>query len=264
MLISGLSIKITIPVVVIAALAISLTAFLNHGKFDRTLSELEHSRTQFVVNDIHANLDTGITLGLPLKGLDNAQEVIDFEARKDMSILSISIFDETGSVVFHSGQPLASSTVPASWKPHIGSKGSKGTSDWQVTGDEETTMGTSLSSVIGTPLGGLAVRYSRSQHNAVVAAFGHALIVASLIGVGVTALVAMAGIHLLMASTSRKLGRIEECLDASLQENATTATTAASEFSLLDDVIRTSRNAMQDLSMTQLDALDAHPDGATR
>ena len=65
------------PIAIISAMAIGLTAFLNIGKFDRTLNDLEKSRLQMIVGDIKANLATGLNLGLPLKSLENAQALIE-------------------------------------------------------------------------------------------------------------------------------------------------------------------------------------------
>ena len=69
------------PIAIISAMAIGLTAFLNIGKFDRTLNDLEKSRLQMIVGDIKANLATGLNLGLPLKSLENAQALIDADRK---------------------------------------------------------------------------------------------------------------------------------------------------------------------------------------
>ncbi len=257
-MISGLSVKITIPIVLISSLALGLTAFLNLGKFDRTLTELESSRTRFVVSDIHANLETGLGLGLPLKGLANAQEVIDFEARKDPSILSISIYDETGTVVFHTGQALGSATVPKSWNSPMHGKGTK---HWQVSEGDEHVIGASLTSVIGAPVGGLALRYSQRAHNTIVGSVASALMQSSIIGIVATALIAVFGINFLVARTGKKLQRFEKMLESAAPETAV-PTADADAMVLVSGVVNSSRAAMQELSAAQQslnNALDGGP-----
>jgi hypothetical protein len=249
MAISGLSFKITAPIVLIAVLATGLTGFLNLGKFERTLSELENSRTQFVVSDIHANLETGLALGLSLKGLANAQEVIDFEASKDPSILSISIYDEMGTVAFHTGQPLTSPKVSPSWKPPAGDK--NGT-NWRISTADEHIVGTNLVSVIGAPIGGLALRYSQRQHNDLVQSLADSLLLSSAVGIAVTTAVAILGIHLLIGGTGKKLERIEASLEFVIQEIAAPQPAAGSDAdSLVAGVISSTRAVMQDLAAGQ-------------
>jgi hypothetical protein len=266
MAISGLSIKITIPIVLISAMAIGLTAFLNHGKFERTFTELESSRIQFVVNDIRANLETGLGMGLPLNGLANAQAVIDFEARKDPSILSISVYDETGAVVFHTGRSMGGTTVPKSWKPITNAKSER---DWQITEPDAFVVGTGLSGILGAQTGGLALRYSRQAHDGVVDSVAHALKLASIVGIVCTALIAILGIHLLVARTHRRLQGIEYSLAPAAMEGAEiSARKATSEaVVLVAGVINSSRAAMQDLTagkQTLRGTLDTKPPGERR
>lgn len=249
MVISGLSIKITAPIVIISALAIGLTAFLNLGKFERTFSELERSRIRFVVSDLRANLETGLGLGLALKGLANAQAVIESEAKSDPSILSISLYDESGTVVFHTGERLPTSTIPAGWK----SAATKETRDWQLLEDDALVVGTSLASVIGVDAGGMALRYSRAAHDSVVDSVAESLKMAAVLGTLLTALVAMLGISLILIQTNRKLTRIEQSLRdiGSGKPHSPVGTGGSEADALIDSVVTSTRAAMQDLAGTQ-------------
>lgn len=250
MVISGLSIKITAPIVIISALAIGLTAFLNLGKFERTFSELERSRIRFVVNDLRANLETGLGLGLALKGLANAQAVIESEAKSDPSILSISLYDESGTVVFHTGEPLPSNAVPPGWKSAASAKEAR---DWQLLEDDALVVGTSLASVIGVDAGGMALRYSRKAHDSVVDSVAESLKLAAVLGTLLTGLIAMLGISLIIIQTNRKLTRIEQSLrDIANDQPPTPAGEGGSEAdALIDSVVTSTRAAMQDLAGTQ-------------
>lgn len=251
MAISGLGLKITAPIVLISALAIALTAFLNLGKFQKTFTELEQSRLRFVVNDLRANLETGLALGLPLKGLANAQAVIDFEAKKDPAILSITVYDETGAVVFHTGQPLKETNVPKTWGWDTQEK-----RHWQLNEPGALVIGTALSSIIGAQSGGLALRYSRHAYDGVVQSVSGSLVMASFLAVCITALTAIFGINLLVTRTKEKMRHIENALEqtATGEQTGENPRHIHPGNRLIDGVILSSQQAMHDLTLSQ-DAL---------
>jgi hypothetical protein len=232
--------------VLISALAIGLTAFLNLGKFERTFSELESSRVRFAVSDLRANLETGLSLGLPLKSLANAQAMIEFETQKDPDIISISVYDETGATVFHTGQALGSETVPESWRLAANAKNDR---NWQLTESGSLVVGTALSSIIGSQAGGLALRYSRRAHDGMVDSVANTLKLASIVAVGAAASIAIFGINLLLARTNRKLKRIESFLEREHSEGleAGDRKSDPETSALVDGVIDASRAAIQDL-----------------
>ena len=79
----GLQARIVAPVMLVAALAVALSAFLNYGKFLRTFTELEASRFVFIASDIDGVIEGGLDLGVSLRGMVTAQAVIEDEAQRD-------------------------------------------------------------------------------------------------------------------------------------------------------------------------------------
>lgn len=253
---SRLSLKITLPIALISALAIGLTAFLNLGKFERSLTELESSRLQFVLGDLKSNLETGLDLGLALNSLENAQAVIEAERRQDAGILSISVYDDSGMQVFHSGEKMAGSALPASWK-----RAALAGRSWHLIEADALVVGVTLASNIKADAGGIAMRYSRSVHHAALAALGRQLLLASLIAIAVTAGLVFAGINLLIAKTNRRLAHIAQTLERSLIEPAPLPGGLADDDTLLNQVIHSSEAALQDLSLVRKTlAVQAKPD----
>ncbi|MES2072177.1 MAG: hypothetical protein V4488_17610 [Pseudomonadota bacterium] len=243
---SRLSLKITLPIALISALAIGLTAFLNLGKFERSLTELESSRLQFVLGDLKSNLETGLDLGLALNSLENAQAVIEAERRQDAGILSISVYDDSGMQVFHSGEKMAGAAPPASWK-----RAAQAGRSWHLIEADALVVGVPLASNIKTDAGGITMRYSRSVHHAALAALGRQLLLASLIAIAVTAVLVFAGINLLIAKTNRRLAHIAQTLERSLTEPAPLPDSLADDDTLLNQVIHSSEAALQDLSLVR-------------
>jgi hypothetical protein len=252
MAISALSVKITLPLIGIAAMGIGLTAFLNLGKFEQTFLQLESSRIGFIVHDMRANLDTGLALGLPLKSLENAQEVIDFARRKDPAILSIHIRDDAGAVIFHTGQtlsqPLATPTSAEHEHAHAGG-------EWHAIESDALVVGTHLSGILGAPAGELDLRYSRVAHDAAVNAVAKMLTLAAIGGIAVTALIALFGVHFFLARISQSLLRIEQTLHAvSLDQTVSRKNTHPSNtppLTLTDTLVQTAEAVMSDIRQAQ-------------
>ncbi|MES2049160.1 MAG: MFS transporter [Pseudomonadota bacterium] len=208
---SRLSIKFTSSIALISALAIGLTAFLNSGKFDRTLNDLERSRLQIVVGDIKANLETGLSFGLPLKSLENAQTVIDTQAKQDPNILDILVHDENGVVLFHSGTKKMSSTIPQAWQMAEKAAGEK---PWFLKEENAETKETALVVAstlvngISQDLGGVAIRYSMAAHQKTVLAVQEKLTLASLTTIFITVLLSYLGISILTRKHDQELGKV--------------------------------------------------------
>jgi hypothetical protein len=188
MAMSRLSVTITAPIVLISALAIGLTVFLNVGKLDRTLGELEESRLRFTVNVLRQNLETGLDLGLPVRSLGNAQAAIDFEARQDTDIVSIVVKDDQGRAAFSTGRPAERNSVAVS---------------------------TPLSNNLGVTVGAIELRYSRRGHEQFIAGISRQLLLAGLVATALSTLLAVAGTRLWVRRIGRTLATIEHALDAS-------------------------------------------------
>ncbi|WP_394779726.1 hypothetical protein [Undibacterium sp.] len=252
---SQLSVKITVPIALISALAIGLTAFLNLGKFERALTELESSRLQFVLGDLKSNIETGLDLGLALNSLDNAQAVIDAARKQDASVLSINIYDDAGAGVFQTGQSSGETGIPSSWKRVMQSQpGGRG---WYLAEGDMLVVGIPLASNIKQDAGHIVMRYSRAAHDATVASLTRSLALASLAAIAVTAGLVLMGINLLVAKTNRRLAHIAQTLERSLMDPAPATRTDTDEDLLLSQVIQSSGAAMQDLSLVRKTLTDS-------
>ena len=188
MAMSRLSITITAPIVLISALAIGLTIFLNVGKLDRTLGELEDSRLRFTVNVLRQNLETGLDLGLPVRSLGNAQAAIDLEAQQDADIVAIIVKDDKGRAAFSTGRAAARNTIVVS---------------------------APLSNNLGVTVGAIELHYSRRGHDQFIAGISRQLLLAGLLATALSTLLAVLGTRLWVRRIGRTLGSIEHTLNAS-------------------------------------------------
>lgn len=221
MAMSRLSITITTPIVLISALAIGLTVFLNVGKLDRTLGELEQSRLHFTLNNLRENLETGLDLGLPVTGLGNAQAAIDAEARQDPDIVSISVLDDAGAVAFSTGS----------------------TADTDI-----TRLRTGMSNNLGVQVGAIELHYSRRAHDGFISAVSRQLTMAALAAVVISSLIAVLGIRLWVRRIRRTLRSIEATLDSSQPPPRRPDRHATA---LAERVNDSARNALQELERAE-------------
>jgi hypothetical protein len=237
---AGLTTKLTIPVTLIATLAIGLTAFLNLGKFDRTLGDLHASRARYILNEIHAAVDIGLGLGLPLRSVVNAQAVIEYELRRNPEIAAIVIHDEQGAVVFQAGAALADGMLPTSWRPHAVGKRAAG---WSLREEGHQVVGAGLTSVIGAPVGGVALRYATAEQERTVASMAAYLSRMALTGILLTAAATALGIGFLHRRISRRLQRIAGTLDSGAPGAGTSEAVA-----LAGEIASTSQAALQEIA----------------
>ena len=203
MRIPSLHLRISVPIVLVSALAIGLTVFLNVGKLERTLDEVEQSRLHFTLADLQNNLETGLDLGLQMRGLDNAQAAIDFETRADPDILSISVVDNEGVVVFHSGSAAATPMGP------LGSF--KGAS-WNLREPGALVAGLKLSNNFGVTAGAVVMRYSPRSHDRFVQAISSQLGAAALAAMLLSSACFVVGIQLLGRRVTSTLRTMEDAL----------------------------------------------------
>jgi hypothetical protein len=184
MAMSRLSVTITAPIILIGALAIGLNAYLSIGKLDRTLRELEESRLHLILDDLRVNLETGLDLGLPVKGLGNAQAAIEREARQDGAIVGIRVLDAAGVPVFSTGDPASGAALRAP-----------------------------LSNNLGVAMGAIELRYARQAEERSIAAYARQLRRAAALVAAAGAVLALAAIRLWMRRIGRTVDSIESTLD---------------------------------------------------
>jgi hypothetical protein len=200
----GLRAQIMSPVIAVTVLAIGLSAFLNYGKFLRTLTSLEASRFTFAVADLKGTIEGGLDLGVSLAGLATAQKVIDEEAVKERQISAIVVFDEAGKVLFRTGRDLSFSQAPSAWIEAVHGR----QADWLAPYKDDMVAGTRLTSDIGQTVGGVAVLYPRNLLAAVSRQAAERLAIGAIVIAAITALATFQVVSWLLGRVRREVGRL--------------------------------------------------------
>lgn len=204
---SSLTAKITLAILAILACSLTLTAFLNLYKYEKTYLQLAQSRFGFVVFDIKATVENSLNLGLPLSALRNTQNVIERETAQDDQILSIEVFDQDGETQFSTNRGGIGNRVPRHWLA------ARGDGDaWSEIDDQAIVVGAPLINNFGQTVGGIALRYSRAHFDLKVWDMQLELMRVAIGIFAAAGIVAAVGVYLLFRSARRRLAQMEMSL----------------------------------------------------
>lgn len=210
-----LSFRIVAPVVLITALAASLAVSFNLSALERTLVDIEQSRLRFTLDELRTRL------AAPGQG----QGALDFTARRDPDIASISVTDGAGAPVLHTGAALpAPSALPQPYARDAGF----------------ITARTPLADGAGE----LVIRYSLRRHAAIVASASRRLTLVALAAVLACAACFVFAIEALARRMDTTLG----ALDMALGELRPGAAGRGQEAALAGQVRLTSKSALYEVS----------------
>lgn len=209
------SLKITLSVLAIATFAIAFNGYLNYAKFQKHLIQVEMSRMRFSADDIRANLEIGLRLGLPVKALANAQEIITFATSKDPTIISIEVFDHTGQSLFKAGKDGTLASSPENWRKSVIKK----QKTIETLGADHFLLIAPLQSITEDFSGAMAIRYSREMHDKTMGEVFESLAPANLTAILLSVLIGTIGVHWLASKALRRVETIEQSLDIDHLEN---------------------------------------------
>ena len=155
----GFASRIAIVLAVILGAGAAMTGVLSIHTFERTFADLLTSRFQFVVNDVRQRIETQMDLGLALVNLENITEEMEAYLRNDEQILSIEVFDETGTVLFSTDPSFVGDLVSEDWV--IAWRTNRSKDLWSALESDAGVVGVPLRNNLSQDVGSLALRYSR-------------------------------------------------------------------------------------------------------
>jgi hypothetical protein len=215
MKLTDLSLKITLPVVAIAILAIAFNGYLNYAKFQKHLIQVEMSRMRFSLDDIRANLEIGLRLGLPVKAITNAQEIITFASTKDSTILSVDVLDHNGKSLFKSVNAGTLVSLPENWRLSV----IKNQKTLEILATDSFLLIAPLQGITEDFSGAMVIRYSRDTHDKTMREVLEALVPANLTAIAFSILIGGIGVHWLVRKAFFRIELIERSLNLTYIEN---------------------------------------------
>ena len=155
----GLATRITLALVVILAAGVAMMTLLSAHMFERTLSDFLNSRFEFELNDIRQRIESQVDLGIELADLPGVPAELEEYLLADAQILSIEVFDESGTVLFSTDPSFVGDLVTEEWVSAW--HASHGRDVWSDLERDARVVGVPLRDNLGRDVGSLALRYSR-------------------------------------------------------------------------------------------------------
>ena len=155
----GFSTRIALLMTAILGIAIIATGALSLHKYERTLTDFMSSRFEFMVKDIRQRIETEMDLGLPLADLQDVSERLARHVRNDEQILSIEIFDDSGTVLHSADPSYIGDLVVEDWMSAWRANLDRGA--WSTLHRHAGVVGVPLRNNLDQDVGSVALRYSR-------------------------------------------------------------------------------------------------------
>ena len=164
----GLSLRLSLAIVTILAMALALTALLSYFQFENTLTELQRSRIAVIALDIKQTIEDSTTnRDLPLKNYELYGDFIQRAEKGDQDIRSIVVFDRLGAVLPYPALAKVSEKWVTANAERCSSSGADnqtaGASLWKLTDAGVFVVGAAVCTAFKTVIGGIGVEYSRES-----------------------------------------------------------------------------------------------------
>ncbi len=155
------------------ALALTLVLLLSYHKFENAFHAAINDRYVFVLYDIQESLGIELSVGIPIEKLSQAQSILEKTEKIDPAILSIEVFNLKGRTLFSTDRSFVGDFIPELWGSFNHSTKSE---YWTVQEREGVALGINLTNILGTPVGGVVIRYAVTEYSKVIDHFIETLI----------------------------------------------------------------------------------------
>ncbi len=155
----GFAYRIALMLALTLVAGTAMTTVLSLHKFERILADLLTSRFEFVANNLRLDIETQMDLGLTLANLEDINEEMESLLLEDEQILSIEIFDESGTVIFSTDPSFIGDLVAEDWI--FSWQVNRNKSSWSLLEKDAGVVGAGLQNNLNQDVGSIALRYSR-------------------------------------------------------------------------------------------------------
>ena len=205
----GFSYRIALTLVPIFIIGIGITGTLSLYKFEQTFADLLTSRFEFVTNEIRKDIETQMDFGLPLDTIQ-ITDVLEAYQRDDKQILSIEVFDNTGSVLYSSDPTSVGDLVSESWITLWYMNVNNNV--WSTQEIDAGVVGIPVRNNLGQNIGSIALRYAREFLNQSLFNQTRRLLTVDAIAGIITTLIVCFGAMILLRRTSNNLKNMSQVM----------------------------------------------------
>jgi hypothetical protein len=203
--------KVSTALVSILLFTLLLAGFFAYYKFESVYSSLVQSRYSFVVFTIKKRVEDSLNLGLALRQIRQAQDILEREKMRDPQVMAIEVYDYRGEVLFDTDRGAIGSRLPASLVDAL--KGNTG-QPFGAQDEDALLVGLPLVNNLGKIEGGVVLRYPAVYVEHGLSGLLFQLAKGVALQLAVFAVVAVVGLYLLFGRVGRKLTAMQNTLNA--------------------------------------------------
>lgn len=260
-----LGIKIALSLTGVVALALAFACLLYYVQYETMFTSLQTSRMGVLATSIRNTVQSGTNLGLPLKDMRDIQGVIERAHALEDDIVSITVFDRSGTVLFDT-DPSRIGPIPTGQTKTWAVASVKSGGRWDMPDTEAAlengiaVAGTAIINSFDAVLGGVALRFSRADLFAGLKGAALTLGKTTALILVTVAVVMVLAVHHLLRPLTRVATSMEQHLprlasDGNVKAPNNTAITAPTELEReLSAFGQRARTALTALDMTDKSA----------
>ena len=203
--------KVSAALVSILLFTLLLAAFFAYYKFESVYSSLVQSRYSFVAFTIKKRVEDSLNLGLALRQIRQAQDVLEREKMRDSQIMGIEVYDSRGEVLFDTDRGAIGSRLPANLVDALKGNASQ---PFGALDEDALIVGLPLVNNLGKIEGGVVLRYPAVYIEHGLGGLLLQLAKGVALQLAVFAVIAVVGLYLLFGRVGRKLSAMQNTLDA--------------------------------------------------
>ena len=202
---------VTVALLVSLAFVLVLATLLNYSKFLTTYTELADRRIALVSQWARDSVEVLLNLGLELKGLQAAPEILAQAKSRYPYVENISLFDgSSGRILYSTSSELVGKLAPTEW---LARQAVSREATWHIDGTDPAIAGIRLDSSFLKGVGGIAIVYSTGESHRKIAMMRERLVVTALAVFAAFALIAVIFALIATRGMRRTLSGLTDALD---------------------------------------------------
>lgn len=155
--------RLAVALLPLLALLVGVVGLIIVHQLQETTARLRTERLAYALFELRRVAEGSLAFGLPLEVTDNLAPIMTAALDRDLTVLSIDLFDRHGRLLLSTDRFGIGETVPAEW---LAAQSANEAGLWRLTERGAGVIGISVINSFGQRVGGLALRHRLAQGGA--------------------------------------------------------------------------------------------------
>ena len=152
--------RLALALLPVLALLIGVIGLIVFHQLQETTARLRTERLAYALFELRRVVEGSLAYGLPLEVTDNLAPIMTAALDRDLTVLSIDLFDRYGRLLLSTDRFGIGESVPAEW---MAAHNADHDGLWHLTERGAGVIGISVINAFGQRVGGLALRHRLAQ-----------------------------------------------------------------------------------------------------